>query len=217
LPAVVEAGRAELFETGDFGLEAIGIGPQPETPRTIRPRSDRNVRSTFAPCARLAPDAMRRDERGSTMELVHEMTLRCVLGGGVVTPGPGPLGMRVVASLSGGTVTGERISGTMQGAGADWLLIGPDGYGRVDVRGQIVTDDGAAIYVQYLGLLEMNKAVGRASVDPTAETTYDDQYFRITPRFETGDERYAWLNTSMFVAEGRIATDGVEYQVYRVT
>jgi hypothetical protein len=151
------------------------------------------------------------------MELVHEMTLRCVLGGGVVTPGPGPLGMRLVASLSGGTVTGERISGTMQGAGADWLLIGPDGYGRVDVRVQIVTDDGAAIYVQYLGLLEMNKAVGRATVDPTAETGFGDQYFRTTPRFETGDERYTWLNTSVFVAEGRIATDGVEYQVYRVT
>jgi hypothetical protein len=125
--------------------------------------------------------------------------------------------MRVVASLSGGTVTGERINGTMQGAGADWLLIGSDGYGRVDVRGQIVTDDGAAVYVQYFGLLEITKAVGKASVDPTAETGYGDQYFRIAPRFETGDPRYAWLNTSVFLAEGRIATDGVEYQVFRVT
>ncbi len=136
------------------------------------------------------------------MELVHEMTMRCVTNGGVVTPGPGPLGMRVVASLSGGTVTGARINGTMQGAGADWLLIGSDGYGRVDVRGQIVTDDGAAVYVQYLGLLELTKAVGTASVDPTAETGYGDQYFRIAPRFETGDARYAWLNTSVFLAQG---------------
>jgi hypothetical protein len=151
------------------------------------------------------------------MELVHEMTMRCVVGGGVVTPGAGPLGMRVVASLSGGTVRGERINGSLQGAGADWLLIGSDGYGRVDVRGQIVTSDGAAVYVQYFGLLEMNSAVGQASVDPTAETGYEDQYFRVAPRFETGDERYAWLNTSLFVAEGRIATDGVEYEVFRLT
>ena len=151
------------------------------------------------------------------MELVHEMTLRCVVGGGVVTPGAGPFGVRVVASLSGGVVTGDRINGTMHGAGADWLLIGSDGYGRVDVRGQIVTDDGAAIYVQYFGLLEMNKAVGTASIDPTAETAYGDQYFRTTPRFETGDARYAWLNTSVFLAKGRIATDGVEYEVFRVT
>ena len=151
------------------------------------------------------------------MELVHEMTLRCVVGGGVLTPGPGPFGVRVVASLSGGVVTGERINGTMQGAGADWLLIGSDGFGRVDVRGQIVTDDGAVVYVQYVGLLEMNRSVGAASIDATAETAYGDQYFRITPRFETGDERYAWLNTSVFLAEGRIATDGVEYEVFRVT
>ena len=123
------------------------------------------------------------------MELVHEMTLRCVVNGGVVTPGPGPLRharrrRRCRAERS----RGERINGTMHGAGADWLLIGSDGYGRVDVRGQIVTDDGAAIYVQYFGLLEMNKAVGTASIDPTAETGYGDQYFRITPRFETGDD-----------------------------
>ena len=54
-------------------------------------------------------------------------------------------------------------------------------------------------------------------IDPTAETGYGDQYFRIAPRFETGDARYAWLNTSVFLAEGRIATDGVEYEVFRVT
>jgi hypothetical protein len=150
------------------------------------------------------------------MELVHEMTLRCVVGGGVLTPGPGPFGVRVVASLSGGVVTGERINGTMQGAGADWLLIGSDGYGRVDVRGQIVTDDGAVVYVQYVGLLEMNRSVGAASIDPTAETAYGDQYFRITPRFETGDERYAWLNDTFCVGFGHVDGAGVHYDVYEV-
>ena len=28
--------------------------------------------------------------------------------------------------------------------------------------------------------------------------------FRTTPRFETRDRRYAWLNQSIFVAEGRV-------------
>ena len=36
-------------------------------------------------------------------------------------------------------------------------MIGPDGYGRIDVRLQIVTDDGAVLYVTYTGLLEMNE------------------------------------------------------------
>lgn len=35
---------------------------------------------------------------------------------------------------------------------------------------------------------------------------------------ETGDARYAWVNTSLFVGEGRaIEGLGVEYRVARVT
>lgn len=32
-------------------------------------------------------------------------------------------------------------------------------------------------------------------------TEYRDRYFRIAPRFESGDPRCAWLNESIFVAE----------------
>jgi hypothetical protein len=49
-------------------------------------------------------------------------------------------------------------------------------------------------------------------------TDFADQYFRTTPRFETGDSRYAWLNQSVFVGEGRLYPGfGVEYRVYRLT
>lgn len=48
-------------------------------------------------------------------------------------------------------------------------------------------------------------------------TSFTDQYFRPTPRFETGDPRYAWLTQNVFVAEGRITPPfGVEYRIYRV-
>jgi len=36
------------------------------------------------------------------------------------------------------------------------------------------------------------------------------------PRFETGDERYAWLNDLVCVGEGRSTEDGVAYRVYAV-
>ena len=50
------------------------------------------------------------------------------------------------------------------------------------------------------------------------ETEFGDQYFRIAPRLETGDPRYAWVNQTLFVAEGRgYAGYGVEYRVYRVS
>lgn len=100
-------------------------------------------------------------------------------------------------------------------AGGEWALIGPDGYLRVDVRAQVETHDGAHIYVQYVGLLEMNEAVQRA-IETEGATQISDQHFYVNPRMETGDERYAWVNTTFFVGEGRIAAGlGVEYQIWR--
>jgi Protein of unknown function (DUF3237) len=130
--------------------------------------------------------------------------------------GAGPAGMRAVVGVKGGKVTGERLTGTIVGPGADWALLGGDGYTRVDVRVQIQTADGAFVYVQYVGVLEMTEAVLAAATDLTNETGWDDQYFRMTPRFETGDERYAWLNQSVFVGRGRLSKAGVVYEVYRV-
>jgi len=37
-----------------------------------------------------------------------------------------------------------------------------------------------------------------------------------TPRFETGDPRYAWLDDLVTVGEGRITPDGVACRVYAV-
>lgn len=48
------------------------------------------------------------------------------------------------------------MAGDLIGGGDDWLLIGPDGLARVDVRLQLPTDDGAAIYITYFGVLELN-------------------------------------------------------------
>ena len=130
--------------------------------------------------------------------------------------GAGPYGARMVYEVSGGTVTGNRLSGTVLGGGADWMLIGPDGCGRLDVRAQFSTKDSAILYMSYLGVVEMNSAVQQA-VAAGGETQFGDQYFRTAPRLETGDPRYAWVNQSLFVAEGRfLPGPGVEYRVHRV-
>jgi hypothetical protein len=153
---------------------------------------------------------------GSAMELVHEMTYHAM-----VRPpmdiGKGPFGARVFFDVTGGQVEGPRIRGKFTGAGGDWMLACDDGYGRLDVRAQIETDDGAFIYVQYFGVLEMNEKV-LAAMGAGEGTEFGDQYFRTTPRFETGDERYAWMNQAVFVSEGRVFPGiGVEYRVHRVT
>jgi hypothetical protein len=147
------------------------------------------------------------------MDLVHEFTFRATLKPPLPI-GAGPVGTRMYYELNGGEVVGKRLSGAVRGGG-EWALIGPDGYLRVDVRAQIETNDGAFLYVQYFGLLEMNAAVQNATEKQTG-TEFADQYFYTNPRFETGDARYSWLNTTFFIGEGRIIPGlGIEYRVWR--
>lgn len=149
------------------------------------------------------------------MDLVHEFTYTAQLAEAVPV-GQGPYGVRRIREVRGGEVTGERISGRVGTGGADWVLIGPDGWGRVDVRLTIHTHDGAHLYVQYFGVIEYTEAALAANAGERS-SDYRDHYFRTAPRLETGDERYAWVNQTLFVAEGRLHPGPVvEYRVYRV-
>ncbi|HVQ57715.1 MAG TPA: DUF3237 domain-containing protein [Solirubrobacterales bacterium] len=149
------------------------------------------------------------------MELQHEFTFNAHLAPAIPV-GDGPFGNRRIREVTGGEVTGERISGKVGSGGADWVLVGPDGWGRLDVRLTILTDDGASIYVQYFGVIEYNDAVHAANAGERS-SEYSDQYFRTAPRLETGDERYAWVNRTLFVGEGRLHPGPVvEYRVHRV-
>ena len=147
--------------------------------------------------------------------LRDEFTMHATLAPTQVV-GQTPGGTRLVVPVTGGWERGDRVNGEIVPPGADWVLVGADGFGRVDVRLQIRTDDGATVYVAYEGLLEINAAVTVALADPAVEASWDDQYFRVALRFESGAEAYRWMQQALFVARGRIATDGVEYEVSRV-
>ncbi|WP_206443106.1 DUF3237 domain-containing protein [Candidatus Protofrankia californiensis] len=150
----------------------------------------------------------------SELRLVEEFAVRAEIRPPLEV-GSGPFGSRMIFELVAGRATGERFNAEVLSGGADWALIGPDGLARIDVRSQFRTDDGAFVYVQYHGLIEMNEAVG-AALATGGETGFGDQYFRTTPRFETGDERYSWLNRRVFLAAGRIVPGGIEYRIHRV-
>jgi Protein of unknown function (DUF3237) len=147
------------------------------------------------------------------MKVVQECSFKAMLKPPVPI-GAGPIGMRMYYDVIGGEVLGERLRGKVLGGG-EWALIGPDGFLRIDVRLQIETHDGACLYIQYTGLLGLNEAVQRA-LETGSGTDYGDQYFFTNPRMETGDPRYAWVNTTFFVGEGRVLPGlGVEYRVWR--
>lgn len=126
-----------------------------------------------------------------------------------------PSGVRRIFDVSGGRFDGPRLKGRILPGGGDWLLVGNDGVGRLDVRATFETHDGARVYVQYHGVLVLNEKIVGA-LARGEESRYGDTYFMTQPRFETGDARYAWLNSVVAVAEGRARPGAVEYRVFEV-
>lgn len=150
------------------------------------------------------------------LELKHEFL--CEVVGELEDPqpvGPAPKGIRMIHPVKSGTVNGPHISGDVLPFGADWLLMRSDGAGELDVRLTIKTEDGAFIHVYYRGILHippevMERIQGGEDVDPS------EYYFRTTPVFETGDDRYAWLNRIVCVGVGRAEPNRVIYRIYRI-
>ena len=135
------------------------------------------------------------------MKLEHLLTIRADLGTSHPI-GQAHGGIRAIAEVTGGSFEGPRVRGTVLTPGADWARV-EDGYVELDVRLNLKTEDGAGIYMTYTGVLEQNKAAIHA-LRERGETQFGDHQFVTQPRFECGDERYAWLNQVVAVAEGRL-------------
>jgi hypothetical protein len=130
--------------------------------------------------------------------------------------GETPRGRRRIVGITGGRFSGKRLCGRVLPGGADWQVIRPDGVADLDARYTLETSDGALIYVRNRGYRHgppeiMRKLASGEAVDPSL------YYMRTTPRFETGDARYAWLNRIICVATGARRREAVELEVYEVT
>jgi Protein of unknown function (DUF3237) len=134
--------------------------------------------------------------------------------------GGGPFGHRRVLEIVGGTVRGERLHGMVLSGGADWLLIGTDGWARLNVRMQWRMEDGAVIYLSAQGVVDFNEKA-RGATEAGTQTAFADQYYRTLMRMESGAERYEWVNHAVFVTEGRISPGdtgrGIEARTLMVT
>lgn len=115
-----------------------------------------------------------------------------------------PVGDRLIYEVESGEITGERLQGKMKGQStADWLVIGPDGTATLDVRSVFETDDGALIFIHYTGRTDVSAGPGKAPLFAA-------------PLFETGDDRYRWLNRVQAVAKGRLAGNTLSYELFEV-
>jgi hypothetical protein len=129
--------------------------------------------------------------------------------------GETPHGRRRIIPITGGRVSGERLSGRVLPGGADWQMVRADGVAELDARYTIETADGALVYVVNRGLRHgPAEVIGKlAAGEPVDPALY---YMRTTPCFETGDARYAWLNRMVCVATGARRAASVELEVFEV-
>jgi len=129
--------------------------------------------------------------------------------------GTAPTGRRRIIPITGGSFVGARLSGVVLPGGADWQVVRADGVADLDARYTLETGDGALIYVRNRGYRHGPPEVlaRLARGEPVDDTEY---YMRTTPRFETGDPRYAWLNRLVCVATGARRAAAVELEVFAV-
>jgi len=139
----------------------------------------------------------------ATAELVEAGIIDIQLGD-FIEVGEGPKGTRLVVDVTEITLKGDRVNATLAtNDGADWGTVSEDGIlMALDVRFTLKTDDGAFIYVEYGG--RGNLAEGTIAVAPT---------------FQTGHEKYKWLNSVQAIAAGQVnlETGKLIYRLYEVT
>jgi hypothetical protein len=126
-----------------------------------------------------------------------------------------PLETRMVFVARGGRIEGPELKGTLLPGSGDWLRVGTDSVGRVDVRAMIETDDGALVYYTALGVIRI-PADGLQRLADGERLPFEETYVRTTPKFETSDERYAWLNDLVIVGHNELSKDHIDYRMYRV-
>ncbi len=127
--------------------------------------------------------------------------------------GPGRAGHRRIIPIVGGSVTGPLLRGRILSIGADWQTVFADGLAELDTRYAMETEDGATIEILNYGFRhgpdDVLEAVARG--ERVAPNRY---YMRTHARLETGDERYNWVNRTLFIGAGARYRHSVQLRLF---
>ncbi len=125
--------------------------------------------------------------------------------------GPVPAGHRRIIPITGGTVDGPELSGTILPGGADWNLASADGSVRLWARYDFRTSDGAVVGV-------INEAAHWPAPPAEPGTANPTSFAIITrPVFEASAGAPAWLNTCTFAGILRpVSPARVDIEVFRL-
>ncbi|MGV9981812.1 DUF3237 family protein [Micromonospora wenchangensis] len=196
--------------------------PTPGTPPpTTPPPTPTTPPPTTPPPTTPPPPTPSTTPSGAEATIVPDPSWTCGRSAGLVPPTRGRLVFRATAQLGairdvgvtqyghrrildirGGTITGDRINGTILTGGLDLELTLGSGATELEQVAILRTGDGTPIYLRTCG------------VAPAGESTV-----RIVPDFEApNSSAYAWLNTGTYVGTRTVdaATNTLTLAVYDV-
>jgi hypothetical protein len=133
----------------------------------------------------------------------------CAKVGAAIDVGKTPRGLRKIIPITGGTLEGPGINGSILPGGADRQIVRPDGVVELQI------DGGSLLYIE-------NNGIRRASPEIMAKLSAGESldqslyYFRTVPRFECASPDYAWLMESVFVGTGRRNPHDVQIRFWKV-
>ena len=149
------------------------------------------------------------------LELSHVFTAHVDIGGPLEL-GSVATGRRRIIPITGGSVSGPRLTAEILPGGADWQIIRTDGTAEVVARYTLRASDGTLISVVNKGLRRgppevLARLAAGETVDPSL------YYFRTAPVFEVTSGPHGWLADNIFVATGERHEKQVVIKVFMLS
>ncbi|WP_246657693.1 DUF3237 domain-containing protein [Arthrobacter yangruifuii] len=167
------------------------------------------ARATVSP----PPQDMRADAGPPAAPGLDFLATLLISVGDPVEIGPTAEGTRRLIPITGGTVRGPQLNGTVLPGGADFQLLRSATLTELEAKYSIETDTGERIYVSNFGIRsgsdeDIATLVRGGKVDP------ERIYFRCTPRFLAGGPEWSWLSSRILIGAGTRLQSSVRIDIW---
>lgn len=136
--------------------------------------------------------------------------------GATIDIGATAQGLRRVAPIRGGRVSGPRLSGRVLNAGADVQRYPAADLAHLEANYVLELDDGHRVLVENRAVRtgdpeDLRRMMAGETVDPSRI------YFRCVPALSADESSpHAWMNRALFVGTGQRQPSGVRIDVFSV-
>jgi len=118
--------------------------------------------------------------------------------------------------ITGGTVEGPQLRGTVVPGGGDWAVRRGPCLWQLDARYLLRADDGALIDIVNRGYYRTVTPEAMARAEAGEELDPDEVYFRTSPVFRTDAPQHRWLAETVFVGLARDEDGQICIRFYEV-